>query len=73
MEFGIGSQHICYSFCQRYRVSCIISTVLYHLCQHKQRFFIVSESATGESLNVQTPKSSSPEELRASTMPDEIA
>lgn len=38
MEFGIGSQHICHSFCQRYRVSCIITAVLYHLCQHKQYF-----------------------------------
>lgn len=60
MEFGIGSQHICYSFCQRYWISCIISTVLYHLCQHKQSFFSVFESATGEQRNVQTPKSSSP-------------
>lgn len=60
MELGIGSQHICYSFCQRYCVSCIISTVLYHFCQHKQSFFIVFESATGEQQNVQTPKSSSP-------------
>lgn len=60
MEFGIGSQHICYSFCQRYQVSCIISTVLYHLCQHKQICFIIFESATGEQLKVQTPKSSSP-------------
>lgn len=40
MEFGIGSQHICYSFCQRYQVNCIITTVLYHLCQHKQYFLL---------------------------------
>lgn len=35
---GFGSQHICYPFCQRYWISCIITTVLHHLCQHKQSF-----------------------------------